>query len=106
MNLLAAERLGLTQRNAVVAVDDTNVGMEAAHRAGMWAVGVTETGNGMGVSEEELHQLPADERARRHAAAESSFHDAGADFVIRSVAELTPVLEEIETRLAAGVTVG
>jgi phosphonoacetaldehyde hydrolase len=87
---------------AVVAIDDTTVGVEAGLNAGTWTVGVIETGNMLGVSAEELARLPAAERERRREAGRQTMLEAGAHYAIASVAEIVPVLDEIDRRLAAG----
>lgn len=87
---------------AVVAIDDTTVGIEAGLNAGTWTVGVIETGNMLGVSAEELAQLPAADRERRREAGKRTMLDAGAHYAIASVADIVPVLEAIDKRLAAG----
>jgi phosphonoacetaldehyde hydrolase len=91
----AAERMGVFPPSALVAVDDTPVGIEAGLNAGVWTVAVTQTGNAFGLSPEELKQLPAAELRARHATAEAEFRKLGAHFVIDSVANLLQVIDEI-----------
>jgi phosphonoacetaldehyde hydrolase len=76
----AAVRLGVYPLAAFAKVGDTPSDIEEGRNAGTWTVGVYETGNS---SRAEL------EAAKPH-------------FVIASVAELDPVLDEIEARLARG----
>jgi phosphonoacetaldehyde hydrolase len=89
---------------AVVKVDDTLPGIGEGLHAGMWTVGVARTGNELGLDEAEAAALPADELAARLAAARARFAGAGAHYVINSVADLLPVIDDIERRLAAGET--
>ncbi|MDG3004703.1 phosphonoacetaldehyde hydrolase [Paludisphaera mucosa] len=98
----AAERLGVYPMAAVAAVDDTPVGVEAARNAGAWAVGVSRTGNGLGLSREEVDRLDPRERDRRLAVVKADLERAGAHFVVESVADLLPVLDEIDGRPAGG----
>ncbi len=79
---------------AVVIVDDTMVGIEAGLNAGMLTVAVTQTGNSLGLSEAEVEQLPTAERQHRLDQIEADFRQAGAHFVIRSVAELPELLQQ------------
>lgn len=95
----AAERLGVYPMSLVVAVDDTPVGIEAARHAGAWAVGVTRTGNGLGLSREEVEALDRRELEERLAAVTADLKRAGAQYVIESVADLLPVLDQITGRL-------
>jgi phosphonoacetaldehyde hydrolase len=68
----------------------------------MWSVGVSATGNEVGLSAAELAALPEAERSHRVARACLRLKGAGAHYVIESVAHLEPVLDEIDDRLAAG----
>jgi phosphonoacetaldehyde hydrolase len=94
--------LGVYPPSAVVKVDDTTPGIEEGRAAGTWAVGITASGNEVGLSLEEWRALPpADQRARTDRAADV-LRRAGAHYVIATVAELPPVIDEIERRMAAG----
>lgn len=86
----------------IVKVDDTPVGIEAGRNAGCWTVGVTETGNCVGLSQEEFANLTESERTDRLADAERRLREAGAHAIVRSTADLIPVLEEFDNRLTAG----
>jgi phosphonoacetaldehyde hydrolase len=85
-----------------VKVDDTVPGIVEGRAAGSWVVGVTDTGNEMGLSALDLDALPAAERARRAAAIGDRLIAAGADYGIASVAALPAILDQINARLAAG----
>ena len=87
---------------AVVKVDDTAPGIEEATAAGSWAVGVAMSGNAVGLSPEELAGLDPDETARRRERAAAELRAAGAHYVIDTVADLLPVVEAIDARLATG----
>ncbi|CAN5889076.1 phosphonoacetaldehyde hydrolase [soil metagenome] len=94
----AAEQLGVYPMSTVVVVDDTLVGIEAGWNAGAWTVGVTRTGNALGLSEADLAQLDEADRQTRLAAATAHFREAGAHQVIESVADLLPVLDTLANR--------
>jgi phosphonoacetaldehyde hydrolase len=98
MNFRAAERLGVYPPSAVVAVDDTPVGIEAGRNAGMWTVGVARTGNEFGLAKAEADALPADEHERRLLKARERLLAAGAHYVIDGVADLPPVITAINDR--------
>lgn len=94
--------LGVWPAWACVKVDDATVGIGEGSAAGAWTVGLSASGNGVGLSHEALQALPEDERQRRIGAAAADLRAAGADYVIPSVADLWPVLETIAARIEAG----
>ncbi|MBS0210962.1 MAG: phosphonoacetaldehyde hydrolase [Planctomycetes bacterium] len=102
LNLENARRLGVFPLESIVIVDDTRVGIEAGRNAGMWTVGVIRTGNEVGLSRAALEALASAERDKLCADAAARLAAAGAHYTIDSVADLLPVLDEIERRLAAG----
>ena len=91
----AMEACGVWPPRAVVAVGDTIADIEAAVNAGVVAVGVTATGNMLGLSREAHDALPAAERTERLAAAAERMTAAGADAVIESVAELPALVQRL-----------
>lgn len=91
-NVLA---LGIGDVRACVKVDDTVPGIAEGRRAGMWTVGVSLSGNEVGYSLAELAQASPQEIEARVAQAEAKLKQAGAHYVVRSVAELPAVLQEI-----------
>ncbi|MBV8842370.1 MAG: phosphonoacetaldehyde hydrolase [Bryobacterales bacterium] len=87
---------------AMVKVGDTPSDIEEGLSAGMWTVGVSATGNEAGLSHEELNLLAKHERKLLLEAAADRLELAGAHYVVTSVAEIEPVLERIEAKLATG----
>ena len=99
MCLRVALEFRLSSVGCAVKVGDTASDIEEARNAGMWAVGVTNTGNEVGMSAEELAALPVAERDKKFEQARQRLEAAGADYVIEEVAVLEPVLEQINMRL-------
>lgn len=93
----AAEALGVFPMSSVVVVDDTTVGIEAGKNAGAWTVAVTKTGNSLGLSLDEVHQVDRRELQERMELATAAFARVGADYVIESAADLLPILVRIGT---------
>lgn len=94
--------LGICWPATVVKVDDTEVGIEEGLNAGSWTVGVSVSGNAMGLPLADWQALSHDEQAVRRATAAARLQDAGAHYVVDSVADLLPVLDAIQQRLARG----
>ena len=86
---------------ACVKVDDAPVGIEEGRVAGCWTVGLSASGNCVGLGPTEFAALAPEERRERLASAERELHAAGADFVIEDISHFLPVVEEIARRIAA-----
>lgn len=84
--------LGVWPLNRVVKVDDAEAGVAEGRAAGCFTVGLAASGNGVGLSAEELASLAPAERDRLIAASRAALYAAGADLVIDSVADLVPAL--------------
>lgn len=97
-----AVRLKVFPLAAMVKIGDTVSDVEEGLNAGMWTIGVTRTGNLIGLDEAGWRSLAASERQSRLAAARQKLLDAGAHEVIESVADFKPALEAIEERLGRG----
>jgi phosphonoacetaldehyde hydrolase len=102
MALKCALELGVDSVRRCVKVDDTIPGILEGLNAGMWTVGVTVSGNEVGLSAAEWDVVPVAEQDSLRAAATRRLAQAGAHYVIDSVADLPAVIETIERRLAAG----
>jgi phosphonoacetaldehyde hydrolase len=87
---------------AVVKVGDTISDIGEGLNAGTWAVGVSQTGNMIGLTEDAWLALPQVERADRLQDARLKFLDAGAHYVVNTFVELDQVLDQIEMQLKAG----
>ena len=98
-NVLA---LGIGDVRACVKVDDTVPGIEEGLRAGMWTVGLSLSGNEVGYSVAEFAKADAAEVDARVAVAEAKLKKAGAQYVVRSVADLPAVLGQIAAEMRAG----
>ena len=94
----ACAELGVWPLARVVKVDDTQAGVAEGRAAGCFTVGISASGNEVGLSRAALAALPAAERQARIKTAERALRAAGADVVIETVAELIGVLSSPELR--------
>lgn len=92
----------LTSTAAALKVGDTVSDIEEGLNAGMWTLGVAATGNEVGLGADEFLALPADDRTRRVDRARSKLKAGGAHYVVDSVAQMEPIIDAINQRLAAG----
>jgi phosphonoacetaldehyde hydrolase len=94
--------LGVYPASSVIKVDDTVPGLMEGKAAGCWTIGISETGNEPGLDEETFAALPARERLDLANAAAKRLTDAGADYVVGSVADVPAIIDDINERLADG----
>jgi phosphonoacetaldehyde hydrolase len=102
MCYLIALEFRLSSSSACVKIGDTPADIAEGLNAGMWTVGVTATGNEVGLSEHDFAALSDEERSRRLARAREKLLAAGAHFVVDSVAHCGDTLNEIQRRLGRG----
>lgn len=96
------ETLAVYPSERVVNVGDTLPDVESGANAGAWSVGVTRTGNMLGLSLADDAELSDGERRRRLAEADRAMRDSGAHYVVESFAELPACIDDIEARLSRG----
>lgn len=94
--------LSISPVEACVKIGDTVVDVEEGLNAGMWSIGLTDTGNEIGLPQAEWEALPADRRDALRRAAADRLARAGAHYVVRSLADAVPLLDLIDARLARG----
>lgn len=102
MCYLTAIRLEVYPMPAIVKIGDTPADIEEGRNAGMWTIGVTRTGNEVGVTEEEWAGLSKAEQDALLKNAARRLLDAGAHYVSGSGAECDGILQDIEERLHRG----
>jgi phosphonoacetaldehyde hydrolase len=98
----ALVELGAWPARACVKVDDATVGIQEGLEVGSWTIGLSASGNGVGLESRALAQLCAVERSTRVGAAAQALYEAGAHYVVESVADLGPTLADIEARILRG----
>lgn len=102
MALLAAIRLGVDCVQACVKVDDTVPGIEEGLNAGMWTVGVAVSGNEVGLSLDDWQALPQAEKEALRARACRRLLQSGAHYVVDTMADLLPCIDDIGARIRRG----
>ena len=102
MAMTSAMRMGVYPMEACVKVGDTLVDIAEGLNAGMWTVGITKTGNELGLTLAEVQALDSGDLAARLQNASDRLLQAGAHFVIEGAAQLPAIIEDIKQRLARG----
>ncbi|MEN0041193.1 MAG: phosphonoacetaldehyde hydrolase [Pseudomonadota bacterium] len=94
--------LGIHEPWRVVKVDDTTPGIAEGGAAGCWTVGISLSGNEVGLSHEALQSADESEVATANERASDKLREAGSDYVIDTVADLQPILTNISERISRG----
>jgi phosphonoacetaldehyde hydrolase len=100
MAIASAMQLGVYPMEACVKVGDTVADIAEGLNAGMWAVGVSMTGNEFGLTLAQVEAMSPSDFASRIRVASKRLLQAGAHFVVEAVAALPPIIGEINERLA------
>ena len=102
MALDCVRQLKIGAVSRCVKVDDTVPGIAEGLNAGMWTVGLALSGSPAGWTLAQYNAAPEHERATVRERVTAEFQTAGAHYVIDTVAQLLPVLQQINLRLASG----
>ena len=92
------ERLGAVSIGEALKIGDTASDMEEARNAGCLSVGVIKGSSMLGLSEKELSEKSLSERTLLFDVVRRKYIDAGADYVMESIAYLPELIEEIEDK--------
>ena len=84
---------------ACVKIGDTISDIEEGLNAGVWTIGLTRTGNMIGLDAAGFAGLPATEKTSLLQKAEADFLSAGAHYVAEDLSACNGILEEIEARI-------
>lgn len=97
-----AMHLGVYPMQAIVKVGDTLVDIEEGLNAGMWTVGLSLTGNLLGLSEADFNALSSEKQDQARNRIESQLYQAGAHYVVDGIWDLPDAIDNIESRLSQG----
>ncbi len=97
-----AVRLRASPLWTCVKIGDTVSDVEEGRNAGMWTIAITRTGNMTGLSEEKWNALSPEAQAAKSEVAHTSLQKHAPHFIVPSVADILPVIAEIEQRILRG----
>src|SRR3984957_1478543 len=98
-----AQLLNVYPPSSCVKIGDTVLDIEEGLNAGMWTIGLTRTGNMIGLDAVDLAKLSIAQKEALLKQAATEMLEAGADFVAEDLSACTPLLTEIQTKLESGV---
>ncbi len=102
MALQNARELRVYPMEAIVKIDDTVPGIEEGLNAGMWTIGLVQTGNEIGLSETEVKTLAPEILQVRLEQGYQRLFQAGAHYVANGIWEVPRILDDITNRLNHG----
>ena len=97
-----ARNLGIYPMEAIVKIGDTLPDIGEGLNAGMWTIGLTKTGNEIGLNLAEIEALPKEVYARMIERAYNRMWQSGAHFVVDGISDVLPCLDDINARMARG----
>ncbi len=104
MCYLNAIKLNVYPMEAMVKIGDTLSDIEEGLNAGMWTIGLTQSGNELGLTPKEVEDIDPLELQNRLDAIEKQYRLTGAHYVVKGIWDCLPVIDEINQRLAQGET--
>lgn len=102
MALRIAEQLGVFPMKHILKIGDTISDIQEGLNAGMWSAGIVESGNEMGLTEEEVASLSSIEKELRKTEIRTRFYEAGAHFVIDTPHQIPWLVGEVNLLLTQG----
>jgi phosphonoacetaldehyde hydrolase len=104
MCYLNAMRLNVYPLNKMIKIGDTTADIFEGLNAGMWTIGITQTGNEFGLSEADFLKLGIQDVIRNTAAAATKLYRAGAHYIVNGIWDCLPVIQHINERIERGET--
>ena len=102
MCYLNAIQLQTYPLEAMVKIGDTVADVQEGLNAGMWTIGLTKTGNEIGLSEDKIRDLHESDLEKRLLEVETRFEAAGVHYMVEGIWGCPAIIERINERLALG----
>lgn len=97
-----AIRLQVFPLESMVKIGDTISDIQEGRNAGMWTIGLTQSGNELGLPQDMVETLSPDDKDRRLAVIEARYREAGAHHVAKGIWECLELVDDISRRLEKG----
>jgi phosphonoacetaldehyde hydrolase len=99
------EKMNVFPLSQMVKIGDTIADIQEGKNAGMWTIGLTKSGNELGLSLAEANTADSIWLAEKVALAGRKLLNAGADFVAEGVWDCWSILEEIDRQIEDNITI-
>ena len=87
---------------SMIKIGDTISDIQEGRNAGMWTIGLTQSGNELGLPEDLVDALAPDDLKNRLTAIGARFREAGAHYIVKGIWECLEVVDDIDRRLGQG----
>lgn len=95
------EKMDVFPLKQIIKIGDTVADIQEGNNAGVWTIGLTRSGNEIGLSLEESEKADPVWLSEKLTFARQKLLNAGADFVAEGVWDCWPILEEIDRRIGS-----
>lgn len=102
MVLRNLENLRVYPPAAAVKIGDTKIDIDEGLNAGCWTIGLSAAGNYVALSREAFGALPYESRRELVLRSDELLRRQGAHYVVETIADVIPCLDDIEARLRRG----
>lgn len=99
------EKMNVFPLSQMVKIGDTVADIQEGINAGMWTIGLTKSGNEVGLSADDAENADQIWLMEKIALAGKKLLNAGADYVCEGVWDCWPILEEIDRQIEANITI-
>jgi phosphonoacetaldehyde hydrolase len=87
---------------ALVKIGDTVSDIQEGLNAGMWTIGLTQSGNELGLTRDAAEALPKAELNRKLTDIDNRFRDVGAHYTAKGIWECLTIIDDINRKMARG----
>lgn len=94
--------MGIKDVAHCIKFDDSAPGIAEGLTAGMWTIGLALTGNAVGLTDNEWRALTKEEQEKLKNTAYAELFSSGAHYVVDSLADALPVIQNIMAKIARG----
>ncbi|SLM32917.1 Phosphonoacetaldehyde hydrolase [Desulfamplus magnetovallimortis] len=102
MCYLLAMKMDIHPMESMVKIGDTLSDIQEGLNAGMWTIGLTKSGNELGLTEAEVNALDLTDLHSRLKAIEANYSEVGSHYIVEGIWDCLPIIDDINNRLAKG----
>ncbi len=97
-----AINLGVYPMSAIIKIGDTVADIQEGLNAGVWTIGLSKSGNELGMTQDEVNAMDERDLKARLEDIGLRFRQTGAHYVAESITDCIAIIDDINARLAKG----